>query len=696
VESPSDLLEDILASWTGRLEGVFGQEVARARELTVWAKEALRLNETGDEERKEEILESWRRQMEGVMEFTGDLVDCVNNDTKEIMVEGLGSASTPPPMETSLIIEEKEEDEEKEEEIMKLFWTPCIFPSSGNFPKSVMRSHKRKDNTKKKDLERKQIKIAGETPRKKNNNADVSNGFHIHQGLKMFRSTLDPEDIFDDWNWNLLEFEEFEDIFAEWRWNMETKVDLKLKFYDDPTNDKLFNDFHFWNIGHQSTVSEAMARTLLCSDDIESCISPDSGCFFLKTEEERNKVSVDTWMECKYWEQSFHNHNILHSLLDDEIQDSDSISVHTVNFWDESANNQAVVELQLVQEINGKEEYLWEDKDIIFALVLKEPKVQQCSQYFPWEDPDTMAGLMEDHRCVRRMSGDSTFLWDDPAAIGLLLTDEEDDTYLPWDDNKDMTEELSSFTPEVGSDLTWDWRERDTQGYSLEQHTVETREEDCTVWDQYYNNNMIQLNQQTSLHQASHKSKNELDLNIEEPFWNMLMKGINVGITKISQETTSLPLWSRLSVCQDVQNNEAPKLCLKKTRHQPRDPANTFKDYRYIFKEADQVMFQTKTKRFHENKLFEDMLDIYSDWAPNVLADDRIEKKRQKRGSAATRSHRMSAGGEKIQHGKSNNITVKRPTTSTIVIKNTKSCQFDSSWIQTNIKRKDRTNWEVS
>merc|ERR1712112_75852 len=152
VESPSDLLEDILTSWTARLEGVLNQEVARARELTVWAKEALRLNESGDEERKEEILESWRRQMEGVMEFTGDLVDCVNNDTKEMMVEGLGSSNTAPLMETSLIIEEKEEDEEKEEEIMKLFWTPCIFPSSEYFLKSMMRSHKRKKKTKKNEL----------------------------------------------------------------------------------------------------------------------------------------------------------------------------------------------------------------------------------------------------------------------------------------------------------------------------------------------------------------------------------------------------------------------------------------------------------------------------------------------------------------------------------------------------------------
>merc|ERR1711962_1336547 len=76
-ESPTDLLEDTLASWTGRLEGVLGQEVARARELTAWAKEALRQTEGADEDRKDEVLESWRRQMEGVMEFTADLVDCV-------------------------------------------------------------------------------------------------------------------------------------------------------------------------------------------------------------------------------------------------------------------------------------------------------------------------------------------------------------------------------------------------------------------------------------------------------------------------------------------------------------------------------------------------------------------------------------------------------------------------------------------
>ena len=45
--------------------------------------------------------------MEGVMEFTSDLVDCVNNDTKDSIADALGSSSSP--METSITIEEKEE-----------------------------------------------------------------------------------------------------------------------------------------------------------------------------------------------------------------------------------------------------------------------------------------------------------------------------------------------------------------------------------------------------------------------------------------------------------------------------------------------------------------------------------------------------------------------------------------------------------
>jgi hypothetical protein len=53
------------------------------------------------------------------MEFTKDLVECVNNDTKEVMSDTMGLASGHE--STSTIDEVEEDDEEKEEEIMQLF-----------------------------------------------------------------------------------------------------------------------------------------------------------------------------------------------------------------------------------------------------------------------------------------------------------------------------------------------------------------------------------------------------------------------------------------------------------------------------------------------------------------------------------------------------------------------------------------------
>merc|ERR1719305_983834 len=137
----------------------------------------------------------------------------------------------------------------------------------------------------------KPIRFIGQASDMKKNSANASKGFHIHQGLKMFRSTLDSEDIFDDWNWNLWEAENSEDIFADWRWNLEPRVDLRLKFYDDPRNEETYNDFHFWNIS-QPTLTEAMALDVLISDDVEACTTPDSGCFSLKVEEGREKMKL--------------------------------------------------------------------------------------------------------------------------------------------------------------------------------------------------------------------------------------------------------------------------------------------------------------------------------------------------------------------------------------------------------------------
>ena len=160
--------------------------------------------------------------MEGVMEFTSDLVDCVNNDTKDSIADALGGTMSP--METSITIEEKEEDEEKEEEIMKLFWTPCILPPPAKLSKKRRRTNSESEERSPKptvnfESESKALKRDQKRMGKENNK-----GYHVHKGLKMLNSTFDAEEIFEDWNWNLQEQEKVEDIFSDWLWNLEPQV----------------------------------------------------------------------------------------------------------------------------------------------------------------------------------------------------------------------------------------------------------------------------------------------------------------------------------------------------------------------------------------------------------------------------------------------------------------------------------------
>ena len=160
--------------------------------------------------------------MEGVMEFTSDLVDCVNNDIKDSIADALGGTMSP--METSITIEEKEEDEEKEEEIMKLFWTPCILPPPAKLSKKRRRTTSESEERSPKptvnfESESKALKRDQKRMGKENNK-----GYHVHKGLKMLNSTFDAEEIFEDWNWNLQEQEKVEDIFSDWLWNLEPQV----------------------------------------------------------------------------------------------------------------------------------------------------------------------------------------------------------------------------------------------------------------------------------------------------------------------------------------------------------------------------------------------------------------------------------------------------------------------------------------
>merc|ERR550519_906223 len=285
-------------------------------------------------------------------------------------------------------------------------------------------------------------------------------GYHVHKGLKMLNSTFDAEEIFEDWNWNLLEEERLEDIFSEWLWNLEPQVDLRQKFYNDPSMEDAWNDFYFWrfNTSHNIDIDLTTKNAILAQQLME--------------EGREQKLSQWLGTDCKYWEGSYQNEAILHSLLQDEIEENSSSQglqsqQYLSFFWDESATNRATMELLMRHEEK--------EKEIVFANTSQPSKKsqeneQQSVQYFPWEDPDTVAGLLEGEYLSRRPSNDSVFLWDDPAAIGMLLTDEEEEeTLLARDDKTDMTEELLPEWTTTGKTETG---RREEKSKKREQHTT--------------------------------------------------------------------------------------------------------------------------------------------------------------------------------------------------------------------------------
>jgi hypothetical protein len=101
------------------------------------------------------------------------------------------------------------------------------------------------------------------------NRVSVSDIFQDAIAMKMFQSVLDPEDIMEDWSWNLddgagtgwredaddtlgTSNEEVEAIFNDWRWHVEDDSDekrndgMKVRFYDTLGINEGFNDFNYW------------------------------------------------------------------------------------------------------------------------------------------------------------------------------------------------------------------------------------------------------------------------------------------------------------------------------------------------------------------------------------------------------------------------------------------------------------------
>merc|ERR1719238_263407 len=208
---------------------------------------------------------------------------------------------------------------------MKLFWTPCILPPPVKLSKKRRRTMSESEDIKplaKFQSDSKALKRDQKMMSKEN-----SKGYHVHKGLKMLNSTFDAEEIFEDWNWNLLEEERLEDIFSEWLWNLEPQVDLRQKFYNDPSTEDAWNDFYFWrfNTSHNIDIDLATKNDILAQQLME--------------EGREQKLSQWLGTDCKYWEGSYQNEAILQSLLQDEIEEKQALQSqqYLSFFWDESA-----------------------------------------------------------------------------------------------------------------------------------------------------------------------------------------------------------------------------------------------------------------------------------------------------------------------------------------------------------------------
>jgi len=669
----STIMEDSIRTWEARLDGVVKQEVERAREVTTWAKEAFR-HAGEDEEKRQEVLESWRSQLEGIMEFTKDLVECVNNDTKEVMYDSMGLSSGHE--STSTIEEIEEDDEEKEEEIMQLFLLSAmsgnknghkrgktgnkslmkefmsiykkngkVFKNSRKGSKEIQTAYskiKRQESYTKRRLSYEEIKF--------NNDYISQDDFDYSQ--KMFDSVLDSAEIFNDWHWNLYENESYENIFADWRWNLDIQVDLKVKYYDDPEIEQEWNQFNFWKIGD-------------FPDTLK--IELDTGCL---GDSEEDQV----WTNCKFWQNSNDNENILHSLMDDVIEEDGNKEI--IHFWDENIANQSILESLIEEEEKGSfeneehtEKYMWEEKEIFMSLIDIEPaeegeKAKQSS--FIWNDLETITSLLQtkDDEETKTKNLEDIFPWEDPNSIKMLFNFQE-------------KADLISF-----SDENEDIIPRDHHANKMAIQEDEDENDDWTTW-MYWNDfgtipDIVDVYEEIYKFGNIYSQRNKyLDIDIQDVFWD-----ISLEDRRLSDASHIVP-WTP---------NDSNTTKHKKT---PKDPANIFKSFKHIFTVTDQYQEKPVAKEPVENYLFEDMEDVYAEWALIALSDERSEKKRQIRGRKKDRNF----GGSFKETEPKSGLGHRRPGTPTIqtVTKQSsnKMFEFDNCWVETKVPKKERKTAHV-
>lgn len=686
----SCLLEETVHTWVARLEGVVRQEVERVREVTEHAKGELK---TGieDEEKREMALIEWRRQVLEIMELMTDLVECVNNDTKEVICDTVGRCSsghaTSSPLDE---IEEDDEEKKKNEEIMKLFLLSTMDEKRAEKdvrkrkrtqPKMTMmkefvtmykkggkmfkKSRKSGKNVQEAWTKLKKEEVIQKRRKSQDKRISTSDIFEdAMYGMKMFKSVFDSEDIFEEWNWNLEEvliceeyFEDwrwnfevedtYEDIFEDWKWNMDIKDELKNKFYDTSGVHEDWNDWKFW-----SFVERSMAE-----------VHNDDEMFGATI-----KIQADEWKNWHYWDNWGANEEILKALeetADAEIGDEP-------NFWEDSTNNNNIVNA-LIDDIDTGNLADIEDEG--------EVKKGNWQDWQFWDKTGTNEDILKELIEFSDMCDDGLDVYEDPHCfwenneankniISDLVVDENKDCWVNWDfwnDFGQTAEILKAYEEVINAN-----KESSPLKLSelcLKMVSSPSMEEFFGDWNKNFEEEIV----------AKTRKRKKPQEDIETIFWQISLEneGSNGRHRRLSEEIQNLPVWDSPDVFSDYSELFESRVKYFNPYQKPKDPVNIFKSWRRIFDEPSEEKVK-KTTKFENNEacLLDDMEDVYAEWASVALCDDRTEKKRQARGMKKEKTPQSinNMGVQRKKSTKEGEIRRKNnrpgtPTNTTVAIK---------------------------
>lgn len=380
----SILMEDALNNWTFRLEEIVRQKVEKVKDLTTQAKESLK-NDEEDEYRRELILKEWRRQFEDTMETTKDMIECVNNETKEGISESMEQTSG---HESTSIMEEIEEkdDDAAEHELMELLLLSVVKENNIDF-------NPRKEKLQGKKLLKEFMKMYKKNGKKGGKNiCKKSEGKFVKRRPLDVSRNVEPVDIFYDWLWNLKDIN-----------NQENGESLDLSCYKSVENE-------------------------ICKETLES-----------------NKDD-NRWSNCKFWQITDDNENILHCLINNDLSEETNKEVY--NFWDENYENHEILKslienenfIHYMKDVNNFWDENYENQQILKSLIEEESTKlslqESIDSIFSWEAKDIAFSLIEmdsDTKPMDEVCMQPSYFWEHGSYLESLINfDEKSDDWSKW------------------------------------------------------------------------------------------------------------------------------------------------------------------------------------------------------------------------------------------------------------------------